>query len=136
MTKRTFLPLISIFILTFAFIICLPQAQAVEPPPPDPDHEISSDLASITFGNVIVSETGIETLTITNHHHHEVAGLEPMLVEPAAAVGSNPLPYYMAVEKRLTRAVAAGSVITCDMVVPDDASRLWSLRAEQDSLTF
>ena len=77
-----------------------------------------------------------ETLAITNHHHHEVAGLEPMLVEPAEAVGSNPLPYYMAVEKRLTRAVAAGSVISCDMVVPDDASRLWSLRAEQDSLTF
>jgi predicted homoserine dehydrogenase-like protein len=77
-----------------------------------------------------------ETLAITNHHHHEVAGLEPMLVEPAAAVGINPLPYYMAVEKRLTRPVAAGSVISCDMVVPDDASRLWSLRAEQDSLTF
>ena len=77
-----------------------------------------------------------EKLAITNHHHHEVAGLEPMLVEPAPATGSNPLPYYMAVERQLTRAVAAGSVITCDMVARDDTSKLWSLRAEQDSLTI
>jgi predicted homoserine dehydrogenase-like protein len=76
-----------------------------------------------------------ETLAITDHHHHEVAGLEPLLVEPATATGSNPLPYYMAVGKRLTRAVAAGSVISCDMVARDDRSRLWSLRAEQDALT-
>ena len=77
-----------------------------------------------------------ERLAITNHHHHEVAGLEPMLVEPSPATGSNPLPYYMAVERQLTRAVAAGSVITCDMVARDDTSKLWSLRAEQDSLTL
>lgn len=75
-----------------------------------------------------------EILAITNHHHHEVAGLEPMLVEPSAATGSNPLPYYMAVEQRLTRAVAAGSIITRDMVAGDDGNMLWSLRAEQDSL--
>ncbi len=74
-----------------------------------------------------------ETLTITDHHHHEVAGLEPLLLGPAKAIGSNPLPYYMAVERPLTRAVAAGSVIACDMVVHDDASVLWSLRAEQDN---
>jgi predicted homoserine dehydrogenase-like protein len=77
-----------------------------------------------------------ETLAITDHHHHEVAHLEPLLVEPATATGSNPLPYYMAVEKRLTRAVAAGSVITCDMVAHDDRSWLRSLRAEQDALTI
>ena len=76
-----------------------------------------------------------ETLAITNHHHHEVAGLEPMLVEPSTATGSNPLPYYMAVEQQLTCAVSAGSIITCGMVAPDDDSELWSLRAEQDSLT-
>ena len=74
-----------------------------------------------------------ETLTMTDHHHHEVAGLEPLLLGPAKAMGSSPLPYYMAVERPLTRAVAAGSVIACDMVVHDDASVLWSLRAEQDN---
>ena len=75
-----------------------------------------------------------ETLAVTDHHHHEVAGLEPMLVEPSKATGSNPLPYYMAVERRLTRAVGRGSVIRCDMVEHDDTTTLWSLRAEQDSL--
>ena len=75
-----------------------------------------------------------DTLAITNHHHHEVAGLEPMLVESSTATGSNPLPYYMAVEQRLTRDVAAGSIITCDMVALDQDSNLWSLRAEQDNL--
>lgn len=77
-----------------------------------------------------------ETLSITDHHHHEVDGLEPMLVEPAIAGGSNPLPYYMAVERRLTRALPAGDVISCDMVEHDATSRLWSLRAEQDTSEF
>ena len=75
-----------------------------------------------------------ETLSITDHHHHEVDGLEPVLVEPSTADGSNPLPYYLAVERRLTRALRAGCIIGCDMVERDDASRLWSLRTEQDAL--
>ena len=74
-----------------------------------------------------------EALTITDHHHHEVAGLEPMMVEPAKATGSNPLPYYMAVQRKLTCKVTAGSVINCDMVEHDGSSALWLLRAEQDS---
>ena len=73
-----------------------------------------------------------EVLAITDHHHHEVAGLEPILVEPVKATGENPLPYYMAVERKLTRAVAAGEIITRDMIEPDDDSVLWKLRAEQD----
>jgi predicted homoserine dehydrogenase-like protein len=74
-----------------------------------------------------------EILSITDHHHHEVDGLEPMLVEPAPAKGSNSLPYYMAVEKRLTRDLAAGDIIGFDMVEHDDSSALWSLRREQDT---
>jgi predicted homoserine dehydrogenase-like protein len=74
-----------------------------------------------------------ETLTITDQHHHEVDGLEPLLVEPARALGANPLPYYMAVERRLTRPLPAGSLVGCDMVERDGSSTLWSLRAEQDN---
>lgn len=73
-----------------------------------------------------------ETLSITDHHHHEVDGLEPMLVKPAPAWGGNPLPYYMAVEKRLTRNLRAGDIVDCDMVEHDESSPLWSLRREQD----
>jgi len=74
-----------------------------------------------------------DVLTVTDHHHHEVAGLEPMLLEPARAVAGNPLPYYMAVGRPLTRAVAAGNIITCDMVETDEGNPLWALRAEQDA---
>lgn len=72
-----------------------------------------------------------EVLAISDHHHHEVAGLEPMLVKSAKAAGGNPVPYYMAVDRPLTRAVSAGDIITCDMV-RDEGSVLWSLRVEQD----
>lgn len=75
-----------------------------------------------------------ETLTITDHHHHEVAGLEPMLVEPAKATGDNPMPYYLAVNRRLTRPLPAGATVTCDLVEMDYSSLLWSLRQEMDGL--
>ena len=75
-----------------------------------------------------------EVLAVTDHHHHEVAGLEPMLLEPARAVAGNPLPYYMAVDRPLTRAVAAGSIIACDMVEKDEGNPLWELRAQQDEV--
>ncbi len=76
-----------------------------------------------------------ETLSITDHHHHEVDGLEPMLLEASKVEDGNPLPYYMAVQRRLRRAVPAGSIISCDAVEPDDSSALWKLRAEQDRLS-
>lgn len=74
-----------------------------------------------------------ETLAITDHHHHEVAGLEPLLLAAAPATADNPLPYYMATGRKLSRDVAAGSVITRAMVVPPDASVLWQLRDEMDA---
>jgi len=76
-----------------------------------------------------------EILTITDHHHHAVAGLEPMLVDPVIASRSSPLPYYMAVGRKLSCELTTGSVINCDMVEHGDSSVLWSLRQEQDSLT-
>ena len=73
-----------------------------------------------------------EALAITDHHHHEAAGLEPLLVDAAPAVEGNPLPYYMATGETLTRNVAKGSVIAADMVAAPTDSGLWALRAEQD----
>ncbi len=57
-----------------------------------------------------------QALTITDHHHHEVAGLEPLLLSAAPATATNPLPYYMAVGGTLTQDVPAGTVITRAMV--------------------
>ena len=73
-----------------------------------------------------------EVLEITDHHHHEVAGLDPMLIDAAPATAANPAPYYMAAGRPLTRDVPAGSAVTVDMIDPPDGSALWRLRAEQD----
>ncbi len=67
---------------------------------------------------------------------HAVPGLEPLLVDAVPAEGSNPLPYYMAVGRRLARPVNAGEFITADAVEPATNSVLWRLRAEQDALSW
>jgi predicted homoserine dehydrogenase-like protein len=69
---------------------------------------------------------------VTNHHHHEVAGLEPLLRDAALSGGGGPLPYYMAVGRALTRDVPAGTLITRDMVAAPGDSALWRLRDEQE----
>lgn len=65
---------------------------------------------------------------------HAVPGLEPLLVDAAPAQGANPLPYYMAVGRKLRQPVSRGAFITADAVEPASDSVLWRLRAEQDAL--
>jgi predicted homoserine dehydrogenase-like protein len=65
---------------------------------------------------------------------HAVPGLEPLLVEAAPARGSSPLPYYMAVGRRLVRPVRAGAFLTTDDVEAPGDSILWRLRSEQDDM--
>ncbi len=73
-----------------------------------------------------------ERLDIDDHHHHEVHGLDPLLQPAQPVTGGNPLPYYMAVGRTLTRDVAAGTVLTRDLVEPPADSALWRLRAALD----
>jgi len=63
-----------------------------------------------------------------------LAAREPLLVGAAPARGANPLPYYMAVGRKLRRPVSRGAFITADAVEPASDSVLWRLRAEQDAL--
>lgn len=63
---------------------------------------------------------------------HAVPDLEPGLTSAKPVSGGNPLPYYMAVNRTLTRAVRKGEPITADCVAAPDSSVLWSLRTEQD----
>lgn len=63
---------------------------------------------------------------------HAVPDLEPGLTPAMSVSAGNPLPYYMAVNRTLTRAVRKGDAITADCVGAPDSSVLWSLRAEQD----
>lgn len=63
---------------------------------------------------------------------HAVPDLEPGLTPSKSVTGGNPLPYYMAVGRTLTRPVAEGEAIGADCVAPPEGSALWMLRAEQD----
>ena len=63
---------------------------------------------------------------------HAVPDLEPGLTTALPVNDRNPLPYYMAVGRTLTRPVAKGEAISADCVAAPDGSALWSLRAEQD----
>lgn len=74
-----------------------------------------------------------QQLTITDHHHHEVAGLEAMLLPAATASDDNPLPYYMAAGRTLVRDVPSGTIITRSMVEAPTDSVLWNLRDEMDA---
>lgn len=76
-----------------------------------------------------------EVLAITNAHHHEVSGLDP-LVLPAAAVGNdNALPYYLATDRPLKRPLARGELLTASHVALDDGALL-ELRYAQDRRFF
>ncbi|MBO1074677.1 homoserine dehydrogenase [Roseomonas marmotae] len=65
-------------------------------------------------------------------NRHAVPGIDPLLRPLEQAGPAMPLPYYMAVGQRLTRAVPTGTVLTRDMVEAPAGSTLWRLRAEQE----
>ncbi|MEI7673668.1 MAG: flagellar biosynthesis protein FlgA [Deltaproteobacteria bacterium] len=70
-------------------------------------------------------------LTVAGHHH-QIAGVEGMLVKALRAEGENPIPFYMMGDNRLTRDVPAGTIITADMVQKPTNSLLWTLRREME----
>jgi predicted homoserine dehydrogenase-like protein len=70
------------------------------------------------------------TLLAAVGHHHQIAGVEGLLVEAHEAKGANPIPFYMMANNILLRDVPAGTVLTADMIAPPKDSRLWALRRE------
>jgi predicted homoserine dehydrogenase-like protein len=70
-------------------------------------------------------------LTVAGHHH-QIAGVEGLLVEALRAEGGNPVPFYMMGDNRLTRDVPAGTIITADMLQRPTSSLLWTLRREME----
>ncbi|MCG8556880.1 MAG: flagellar biosynthesis protein FlgA [Proteobacteria bacterium] len=67
-------------------------------------------------------------------HHHEIDGVEPLLVEAGPIGDDQPLPFTMAANTRLAAAVAPGTLLTADMVEQPADSALWRLRRRQDAL--
>jgi predicted homoserine dehydrogenase-like protein len=71
---------------------------------------------------------------ISDPHHHTMHGVDSFLTDAAPAVGSNPLPYYLALHHSLKHDIAAGQMITADDVEIPASSVLHQLRQEQDTL--
>jgi predicted homoserine dehydrogenase-like protein len=65
-------------------------------------------------------------------HHHEIEGVEGLLLPARRAEGANPLPFYLMADNPLARDVPAGSVITAEMVRQPEDSTLWRLRREME----
>jgi predicted homoserine dehydrogenase-like protein len=73
-----------------------------------------------------------DTVLTVAGHHHQIAGVEGLLLEALRAEGGNPVPFYMMGDNRLTRDVPAGTIITADMVQRPTKSLLWTLRKEME----
>ena len=72
------------------------------------------------------------TLLTVAGHHHQIAGVEGLLVEALRVEGGNPVPFYMMGDNRLARDVPAGTIITADMLQEPTNSLLWTLRREME----
>jgi predicted homoserine dehydrogenase-like protein len=75
------------------------------------------------------------TVLTASGHHHSIANVSGRMV-PAAALGPTaPVPFYLAANRRLTRTVRQGALITCaDVALDEGPSELLALRREQDAV--
>jgi len=72
------------------------------------------------------------TVLTPQGRHHEVEGVDGLLM-PAKPVGAkDAIPFHMMCHHRLAVDVPAGTIITREMIVEPQNSRLWQLRAEMD----
>ena len=69
-------------------------------------------------------------------HHHTIDGVSAELADAGPVEGANPIPFYLMANQRLRCNVAAGKLITADMVDMDTASTLYRVRRSQDRRFF
>ena len=70
------------------------------------------------------------TILEATGHHHQIDGVDGLLVPARAATGANPIPFYLMAGNRLLRDAPAGTVIAAEMVEPPKESLLWALRRQ------
>jgi predicted homoserine dehydrogenase-like protein len=74
------------------------------------------------------------TVLTASGHHHSIAHVSGRMV-PASPIGpETSVPFYLAANRKLTRAVRRGNLITCGDVEFDEGSELLALRREQDAV--
>ena len=72
------------------------------------------------------------TLLTAAGHHHEIQGIEGLLLPARRAEGAHPIPFYLMADAVLAQEVPAGTIITAEMVQRPEASLLWRLRREME----
>jgi predicted homoserine dehydrogenase-like protein len=83
-----------------------------------------------------VADIAAGTVLTASGHHHSIANVSGIIV-PGAPLGPGvPIPFYLAANRRLLRAVAKGATILCGDVELDETSVLLDLRRQQDRAFF
>ncbi|NLS07752.1 flagellar biosynthesis protein FlgA [Rhizobium sp. P32RR-XVIII] len=76
------------------------------------------------------------TVLTASGHHHSIVNVSARMVPATRLSDRTPVPFYLAANRKLARAVSAGQPILCGDVELDEASELLSLRREQDEAFF
>jgi predicted homoserine dehydrogenase-like protein len=80
---------------------------------------------------VAKSNCDLKAGTILDGGHS--SDINAAILPASPTIGDNPLPFYLLTGVRLSRDVAAETLITQEMVIPPSDSLLWSLKRQQDA---
>lgn len=88
------------------------------------------------FDLIAVAERDLPAGTeLTAHgHHHSIDDVGALLLPGTRLSGDSALPYYLAANRQLSRAVRAGEPIRVDDIILDESAMLWRLRLQQDAM--
>jgi len=67
-------------------------------------------------------------------HHHEIQGVEGLLLPARRAEGDNPIPFYLMADNALRQDLPAETLITVDAIQRPKESLLWRLRREMEDV--
>jgi predicted homoserine dehydrogenase-like protein len=76
------------------------------------------------------------TVLTASGHHHSIVNVSARMIPAGALSDEKPVPFYLAANRTLKRAVKAGQPILCGDVELDETSELLALRREQDKAFF
>jgi predicted homoserine dehydrogenase-like protein len=76
------------------------------------------------------------TVLTASGHHHSIENVSGILTRGHPLAANAPIPFYLAANRRLSRAVAKGAPVLCGDVDLDEGSVLLALRREQDAAFF
>jgi predicted homoserine dehydrogenase-like protein len=76
------------------------------------------------------------TVLTASGHHHSIVNVSARMIPAGGLSDDSAVPFYLAANRKLKRAVKAGQPILCGDVELDETSELLTLRREQDKAFF